>query len=483
MAMMIAGRTVQGLGGGGIQSVTMIILADMVSLEDRGVYASIFGYGALRTLPGRLLVDLSHLRVRGARYSVSDCLLCACFVATVSKRALKDLNLPLAGFAGITTFIFMRLPTPPGTFSEKIRRVDWIGNGLIVGSTTACALALTWGGVTFSWSSPRVLVPLVLGIVGFIVSVVYEAKWASNPLVIQYLQTFLVGVVALGVVYYIPAYLQACKGASPIRSGVVALGLASLAPVAMTASILVKRTSRYRPQMWFGRTLTLIGLGLVSTITASTSQGRTIGFLVLAGVGRGYAVLFLHHSLRSSQPTRLSVRYRSVYSTTVFPIQAPLPVTLNAPALALLMFCRSFATVCLRAPSATPRPVLMFQSRLQIWGVTIGSTVLQNQLTHRLSASGNLSSFLSQYPQGVSIAYAIIPDIKSLPEPLRTTVRDAFADSLRVLWLLLIGIGGLGALSSLLMKGLALHTHTDEKWAMQAESEKETPQVRESSTA
>ena len=43
MNMLIAGRTVQGLGGGGIQSLTSIILADLVSLQERGVYAGFFG--------------------------------------------------------------------------------------------------------------------------------------------------------------------------------------------------------------------------------------------------------------------------------------------------------------------------------------------------------------------------------------------------------------------------------------------------------
>lgn len=43
MKMLIAGRTIQGLGGGGIQSVTSIILADLVSLQERGVYAGLFG--------------------------------------------------------------------------------------------------------------------------------------------------------------------------------------------------------------------------------------------------------------------------------------------------------------------------------------------------------------------------------------------------------------------------------------------------------
>jgi MFS family permease len=43
MNMLIAGRAIQGLGGGGIQSVTSIILADIISLQERGVYAGLFG--------------------------------------------------------------------------------------------------------------------------------------------------------------------------------------------------------------------------------------------------------------------------------------------------------------------------------------------------------------------------------------------------------------------------------------------------------
>lgn len=43
MSMLIAGRTIQGLGGGGIQSLSSIILADMVTLQERGAYAGLFG--------------------------------------------------------------------------------------------------------------------------------------------------------------------------------------------------------------------------------------------------------------------------------------------------------------------------------------------------------------------------------------------------------------------------------------------------------
>ena len=43
MNMLITGRAIQGLGGGGIQSLTAIILADLVALQERGVYAGLYG--------------------------------------------------------------------------------------------------------------------------------------------------------------------------------------------------------------------------------------------------------------------------------------------------------------------------------------------------------------------------------------------------------------------------------------------------------
>ena len=71
------------------------------------------------------------------------------------------------------------------------------------------------------------------------------------------------------------------------------------------------------------------------------------------------------------------------------------------------------------------------------------------------------------FPEGVSIAYSSIPVINSLEEPLRTQVREAFAQSIAVIWKVNIGIAGLGFLSSLAMKGLTLHTEVDDKWGLE----------------
>lgn len=59
--------------------------------------------------------------------------------------------------------------------------------------------------------------------------------------------------------------------------------------------------------------------------------------------------------------------------------------------------------------------------------------VLTNELSQRLPAE-----FVSQLPAGIPSAFAAIPSIDGLEEPLRTTVRIAFAESIRVIWLVLI---------------------------------------------
>ena len=54
---------------------------------------------------------------------------------------------------------------------------------LIISSTTAIILGLTWGGIKYPWDSARVLCPLILGIFGLAGALVYEIKWASQPTV------------------------------------------------------------------------------------------------------------------------------------------------------------------------------------------------------------------------------------------------------------------------------------------------------------
>jgi hypothetical protein len=119
----------------------------------------------------------------------------------------------------------------------------------------------------------------------------------------------------------------------------------------------------------------------------------------------------------------------------------------------------------------------------QVFGIAIGSTILQNKLTDLLPVE-----FASQFGEGGEIAYSAIPYIKalfvfSLPsfaspdidlsplensdEPLRSVVRAAFSDSIKVIWQTMIGIAGLGFVVSLAIQQMDLATVTDEEnWGL-----------------
>ena len=117
--------------------------------------------------------------------------------------------------------------------------------------------------------------------------------------------------------------------------------------------------------------------------------------------------------------------------------------------------------------------------------MTIGTAVLQTQLTHRLPAD-----FVSTIPGGgnVALAYSLIPVIPTLQGSLRTEVQDAYAKSIAVIWQVMIGVSGIGLIASLFMKGLPLHTQTDKQWGLQekgkgGEKKEETKMVEEKSEA
>jgi len=96
---------------------------------------------------------------------------------------------------------------------------------------------------------------------------------------------------------------------------------------------------------------------------------------------------------------------------------------------------------------------------IQIWGVTAGGAIIQNELKNKLPAS-----FLTQFPQGVEIAFEMIPIIPSLDQPLKDDVRNTFGIALKVVWQVMLGISIAAILCNIGIKQLELHMQIDEDW-------------------
>lgn len=94
--------------------------------------------------------------------------------------------------------------------------------------------------------------------------------------------------------------------------------------------------------------------------------------------------------------------------------------------------------------------------------MTISASILQNELKNRLPPA-----FIEQFPAGIEIAYAAIPAIRSLQEPTRTLVREAFADSLAVVWKAMIGFSAAGFASVLILREIPMQKHTDDTYGLE----------------
>ncbi|KAH7097412.1 MFS general substrate transporter [Auriculariales sp. MPI-PUGE-AT-0066] len=281
MLQLIIFRALQGMGGGGLITMVLIIVSDIVSLADRGKYMGITeGVIAIANGCGPLLGGV--------------------FSQYTTWRWTFWINLPLCGLAIAVTIWLLPLKGVRGSFREKFFKVDYLGSVLTILFSVLVLLGLNWGGVTYGWSSAPVLVTLILGIAIFAIFMTWEAKGALLPIVPVniflyptvvgvYINTMCSAGTFFGLMFFIPQYLQLVRGNSSVRASALTLPL--LVPVAffvVASGQIVSRTGHYRWLIIFGHACWCIGQGLQSTMDLHTSTGKIVGVLLMSGISAGF---------------------------------------------------------------------------------------------------------------------------------------------------------------------------------------------------
>ncbi|KAF9160240.1 hypothetical protein DFQ26_005750 [Actinomortierella ambigua] len=285
MTMLIISRAIQGLGGSGIIALSMILVADIVPLRERGTYQGLIAFiFAIAAVLGPLLGGV--------------------FSDKLTWRWAYFINLPVGALAILLLILFLHMKRPKNvTLSQHMATVDYSGIVLLVVSIVMILLALNWGAdAKYPWSSAVILCLLIIGVAVGVVFLVNEWKLAKKPIIplrlfsnwslaISYLCVFLQGFIFLGLMFLLPLYFQAVDGASAIESGVNLLPFAVLGSVtAILAGMGMSKFNTYKEFIVAGFALGTISAGLLTTLDEGSSRGKALGILVPQGVSMGLTV-------------------------------------------------------------------------------------------------------------------------------------------------------------------------------------------------
>lgn len=260
IAMLIAGRTLMGIGSGGIMVLTELIICDLVSLRERGKYLGLILGGS------GLGVPLGPV-IGGA-------------LAQANWRWVFYINLPVCAVTLALLVVFLQLRhTPEASWKLAFARIDYFGSFLFISSITSILLGLILGGTVFPWSSWRVVLPLVLGVAGWALFHVFEySSWCKEPIIPPHIfgnsttSTALIlnlisGMLLEWTTFFLPVYFMGVLTTSPLKAGVDILPFTLfVVPCSVVSGALITIYGTYRPIHWTGFAIGAIAYGLLSVL-------------------------------------------------------------------------------------------------------------------------------------------------------------------------------------------------------------------------
>ncbi len=309
-------RALQGIGAGIGISLVFTVVGDIFPPAERarwqGIFSSVYGFSSVvgPTIGGWL--------------SDNGPLLGNLVTTTSRWRWVFYINMPLGIIALIALLIYLptNISTRTTTYTgwAAVRRVDFLG-ALLASSATICLLlGLTWGGnQIYAWSSVQVIGALVAAVVLYVSFFIAE-RFAVEPMLPLDLfrnRVFAAdsvlgltsGMVLLSLIIYLPLYIQGVLGESATNSGAVITPLTiSLVVGAALSGFVIAKVGRYQAITIIGSVILMIGVFLMTFMSASTSILEVSRNMIIAGVGLGIFFAVLTLAVQNALPrTRLGV--------------------------------------------------------------------------------------------------------------------------------------------------------------------------------
>jgi EmrB/QacA subfamily drug resistance transporter len=277
ITMLIVARAVQGAAAGGLMSLAMAAVGDLVSPRERARYQGyIAATFAVATVAGPLAGGL--------------------VVEHVSWRWVFYLNLPL----GLAALAGLHLRLPAGTVDRPEHRLDLGGAALLAAATGALLLACIWGGERYAWGSAQITgllaAALVLGL-----GLLARERRAADPVVplgllrnrtvaLVSASLFLTTAALFAVMVFVPLFLQTTTGATPTQAGLLMVPM--MLGITLSTNVagrVIARTGRYKAFPVGG--LALMTAGLVELAATAPEVSRPLTALGLVVFGLGFGVV------------------------------------------------------------------------------------------------------------------------------------------------------------------------------------------------
>ncbi|KAL4902134.1 hypothetical protein BDW74DRAFT_186934 [Aspergillus multicolor] len=395
MPMFITGRAIQGSGSGGVVILVNICITDMFDIRRRGMYLGLTSVvWALASGIGPVLGGI--------------------FTQLVSWRWNWWINLPCSAVAFAVLLWVLNIDdhrhNEKLSFRQGLKRIDWLGIGLILGVTMMLLLGLNFGGSSFAWRSPTVICLIIFGVVMVPFFVFSEAKYARNPImplrlfrmssnVAALLVCFCHGFVYISAFYFLPIFFQAVKGTSVMMSGILILPITIVQCLTGIATgFIIRHTSHYRESICAGMAILTLGFGLFTYFDAETPIVIVAVIEAIAGLGVGLN-----------------------FQSPLIALQASVDPADFATATATFGFTRNIATSL---------------------SIIVGGVIFQNAMAANVDVGEQFSGADAEANVGL---------VADLLGDQRDDVRHAYVAALRKMWILYICAAGLGLLSSLLL--------------------------------
>jgi MFS family permease len=404
--IIILGRVLQGLGGGGLDVLQVMILSDITTLRERPLYMGVNAvFNALGNITGIVSAGI--------------------FSDLVSWRWLGWINLPLMGATFLLTTFFLHLKKLELDTKARLKRMDWLGLIVYGSGATSVALPLSWAGSLFPWSSWQTLLPLLIGVALLMVLAWYEKKplepvfpyriFKNRTTTVAIISGIIQGLLMYTVQAYLPLFFQAVYLQTTIQAAISSLPFCAVfVAFAAISGVIVSLIRRYRLVLLTGWLLMTTFLGLLCYVERDTTKPIIYVFQVFTGIGVG---------------TTLTV--------TAIPAQASVhQVDDTGIAAGMLVNFRLFGALI---------------------GLAIGSNVFNSVFKEHISALGPLLSSIRRL-QDAKEAIGFIPTLRKLDLPilLMDSLLDVYWVSFQVLWIVMTCFSGVGLLSALFIKELSL---------------------------